>query len=270
MMKALLLVFALAFTGSGAMAQQQATPVNGDTRLVTFNYDPDQTYLILVRPRTMTHIQLRADEKVVTLGAGDTSNFTFVVSANKSNVLIRPKYADLTTSMTLITTERSYPIMLRSTDESTGKWYQRVTWNIDEQLVMDLPTPAAVPARPTPSIGQAEDPQVQPVTGSTLTLNRINLDYTVEGVAPFAPSHVFDDGVRTFLRMPENLEVLPALFGLTDGSDGRVLNYTVDKQYIVVQGTHPALLLKLGRSEVKVARGKKPNPLSRLFGGNGG
>lgn len=270
MMKALLLAFALASLGFGAIAQQQATPVNGDTRLVTFNYDPDQTYLVLVRPRTMTHIQLRADEKVVTLGAGDTSNFTFVVSANKSNVLIRPKYADLTTSMTLITTERSYPIMLRSTDESTGKWYQRVTWNIDEQLVVDVPSPVAVPARPTPPAGHAEDPQAQSGSGSTLSLNRINLDYTVEGAAPFAPSHVFDDGVRTFLRMPENLEVLPALFGLTEGSEGRVLNYTFDKQYIVVQGTHPALLLKLGRSEVKVIKGKKVNRLSRFFGGDGG
>ena len=69
-------------------AQQQATPVTGDTRLVTFKFDPDKSYLILTRPKSMTHVQLRPDEKIVTVGAGDTANFTFTVTANRSNLLV--------------------------------------------------------------------------------------------------------------------------------------------------------------------------------------
>ena len=137
MIKRLLLAALLCIASASGFSQQQATPVNGDSRLVTFEYDADQTYLILTRPKTITHIQLRPDERVTTVVAGDTSNFTLVVSANRNNILIRPKYENLTTSVTLITNERNYPIMLRSTVENTGKWYQRVTWNFQDLIIQE-------------------------------------------------------------------------------------------------------------------------------------
>jgi type IV secretion system protein TrbG len=273
MIKVAVLLVSVLSAAVSAQAQQQATPVNGDTRLVTFNYDADQTYLILVRPKAMTHIQLRPDEKVVTLGAGDTSNFALVVSVNKNNVLIRPKYSDMTTSVTLITTERSYPIMLRSTEEGTGKWYQRVTWNFDDQLIEDVgathgPVRTRTDVQPTAS-SQAEKPSLPPAT-VPLPIDKMNFGYSVEGTADFKPLHVFDDGVRTYLRMPDQIEVLPALFALTDGSDGQVLNYTISDKYMVVQGTHRALLLKLGKGEVRINRGKSSGFFESLMGSRGG
>lgn len=56
-----------ALAGGNAKAQQIATPVNGDKRLVTFDFDPDVTYLVLTRPKFVTNLMLSPGEKVISL-----------------------------------------------------------------------------------------------------------------------------------------------------------------------------------------------------------
>lgn len=249
-----------------AHAQQQATPVTGDTRLVTFKFDPDKSYLILTRPKSMTHVQLRPDEKIITVGAGDTANFIFTVTANKSNLLVRPKYPDMETSLTLITTERSYPIMIRSTDPEGGKWHQRVSWIVEEGLIDDSAAPVApMAARAT----QEPLPDAIAAVPSALAIDRLNFDYAVEGDAPFKPVQVFDDGKHTYLRLPDALEMLPALFAVVEG-EAQLLNYTVKNKFLVVQGTSPTMLLKLGKAEVKVRKGRTSRWMSPPWEVTGG
>lgn len=251
-----------------ARAQQEATPVNGDTRLVTFDYDPDQTYLILTRPKAVTHIQLRPDEKVKGAFAGDTANFTVVVSADRNNILIRPKYPDLSTSFTLLTTERNYPMMLRSTPEATGKWYQRVTWNFPDLVVQDMAmAPEREPEKPAPVL--LRDAQPASASPRTVALDRVAFNYSIQGDAEFRPLQVFDDGRRTFLRFAEGLQAFPALFALEEG-DLRVLNFSVEDPFVVVQGVVDALLLKLGKSEVRVTRGAPRRGLPTVAENYGG
>lgn len=257
-----------AFAVVPAHAQQEATPVNGDTRLVTFDYDPDQTYLILTRPKAVTHIQLRPDEKVKGAFAGDTANFTVVVSADRNNILIRPKYPDLSTSFTLLTTERNYPMMLRSTPEATGKWYQRVTWNFPDLVVQDMAmAQEREPEKPVPVLLREAPPVA--TSPRTVALDRVAFNYSIQGDAEFRPLQVFDDGRRTFLRFAEGLQAFPALFALEEG-DLRVLNFSVEDPFVVVQGVVDALLLKLGKSEVRVTRGAPRRGLPAVTENYGG
>ena len=53
-------------------AELIATPVIGDSRLVTFNFDEDNTYLVLSKPKTVTHLQFAPDEVIKSVAAGDT------------------------------------------------------------------------------------------------------------------------------------------------------------------------------------------------------
>ena len=57
-----------------AFAEVKATPLAGDTRLVQFHFDADQTYLVLAKPKAVTHIQFGADELIQSVAAGDTAN----------------------------------------------------------------------------------------------------------------------------------------------------------------------------------------------------
>jgi type IV secretion system protein VirB9 len=269
MIKALIIAAAIATAVVPALAQQQATPVNGDTRLVTFEYDPDNTYLILTRPKAVTHLQMRPDERVKLAVAGDTANFTVVVSADRNNVLIRPKYEGLNTSLTLITNERSYPIMLRSTPEATGKWYQRVTWNFQDLVIAELSAAEASAEKERRPAEPSADQAGQVASCIAIPLERLHMNYTFVGDAEFRPTHVLDDGTRTYIRFPENLQNLPAVFAVAD-AEAKIVNFSIDDKcgYVVVQGVSHSMLLKLGKAEVKITKASaRRGFFSGAFGG---
>jgi type IV secretion system protein VirB9 len=255
-------------------SEEDATWVSADARLVTFDYDAERTYLVLTRPKVVTHVQLAEDETVNTLVVGDTANFSVVLSANRRHVLIRPKYDGLTTSVTLITNAREYPLILRSTKEGTGKWYQRVAWNtpllrldeVTEQSAHGLPVlPQKASLRgldglqalqpgPTNERLDATESMVQPSLQSRrIHLDLIRTNYLIEGNADFKPLSVFDDGDKTFIRLPDHYQNFPAVFAWNAGLT-QLVNYSVEMHYIVVQGVHAGLMLKLGDAEVKITQ----------------
>jgi type IV secretion system protein TrbG len=271
-------------------AYAQPTLVNADTRLVTFEFDPDQSYLILTRPKSVTHIQLGVNELINTAVAGDTSNFSVVVTANRSSVLVRPKYEGLTTSLTLITNARSYPIVLRSTPEATGKWYQRVGWHYAEIEFDSFNSgnnsresiyPISPISRPTLSSDgatqslalhskalQAQEPsiesqsslhsdlalEIQTPMGLDLDrLSQLRSSYEITGSSEFRPLQVFDDGQKMYLHMPHEMQNFPAIFAL-EQEHAQLINFSLAKHFVVIQGLHSELFLKNGSLEVTVKR----------------
>ena len=63
------------FLALPAHAQLEPTPLRGDSRLVQFIFDPDNTYKVLAKPKAVTHLQFAADEMVQSVAAGDTANW---------------------------------------------------------------------------------------------------------------------------------------------------------------------------------------------------
>jgi type IV secretion system protein VirB9 len=264
----------LACLAQAVCSEEDATWVSADARLVTFEYDAERTYLVLTRPKVVTHVQLAEDETVNTLVVGDTANFSVVLSANRRHVLIRPKYDGLTTSVTLITNAREYPLILRSTKEGTGKWYQRVSWNtpllrLDEAPEYSAHGLAVLPQKASlrglgalqalqPSQTSERLDATEPIVQHSSPSRRVHLDlirtnYLIEGHADFKPLSVFDDGDKTFIRLPDHYQNFPAVFAWNAGLT-QLVNYSVEVHYIVVQGVHAGLMLKLGDAEVKITK----------------
>jgi type IV secretion system protein VirB9 len=155
-------------------------------------------------------------------------------------------------------------LTLRSTKEAQGKWYQRVQWTypmgIQEEVLVSkatehtrLPTPANGPKAERGEERAQQLPQdlLPGAHSSTIDIERLNTAYTLQGEAEFKPLLVFDDGVRTYLKMPPSVQSLPALFALEQGVS-QLVNYTVQNQHMVVQGLHSGFVLKLADKEVKV------------------
>lgn len=248
-----------------ALAQQIATPVNGDTRLVTFDFDPDVTYLVLTRPKSVTNIMLSPGEKVISLVAGDTVNFTFQVSASREHIFIKPKFDGMTTSASLETSKATYQFMIRSVGES-AKWHQRVTWNNPDMVLVDVAASQATAAAPQ---RLAPSERIEPSSGveAGLPIDRLNFNYQITGDEQIKPSAVFDDSIRTYFKMPVGIQELPALFGVKD-NDASLVNYTVKNGYLVAQGVDGSYVLKLGKQEVKVAKTVKRTFLGSVINGN--
>lgn len=261
-----------------AHAELVATPLKGDVRLVQFNYDIDNTYLVLTKPKAVTHLAFAADETIQSVAAGDTATWDITATKDRKNLFIKPTYDDSDTSMTVLTTKRTYQFVLRSTSDGK-KWYQRVTWLYPKDLVMEMagqadmsieaPTPrpfAATSQQPaTTHDGSSDD---STCTGTLTRLNAANLDMSFEstGDAPFKPTVVMSDGKFTYIRMPQSIQELPALFTVIDGNEYSLVNYTVDCNYLVAQRVLDTAVLKIGKQEVRINHVK---PKKSLFGFGG-
>ena len=239
---------------SPVAAELLATPLRGDTRLVEFAYDPDNTFLLLAKPKAVTHLQFGPDESIQSVAAGDTVNWEFTPTRNRKNLFIKPRHENQETSLTVLTDRRSYQFVLRSTGEGR-KWYQRVSWQYPRELVLTLEgqadsesIAATATARPA-----AAAPR-EPASELSVTPAQLRFGYEIRGDAAFRPRVVFDDGRFTYFQMPLALQELPALFAVVDDQDYSLVNFEIKGDYLIAQRLLPAAVLKLGREEVRVTR----------------
>lgn len=234
-------------------AEIVATPLRGDSRLVEFSYDQDNTYLVLAKPKAVTHIHFAADEVIQSVAAGDTANWEFTPTRNRKNLFIKPRFDDQETSLTVITDKRSYQFVLRSTGDGK-KWYQRVSWIYSRDLVLTVEgadaaeSPVAAPAVAASAAKPPTDTEIG------IEPSSLHFGYQISGDAEFRPRVVFDDGKFTYFKMPSNLQELPALFAVIEDKDYSLVNFEVKGDYLVAQRLLPLAVLKLGREEVRVAK----------------
>ena len=233
----------------------------GKTKLVTFVFDPNDTYTILCLPGAVTDIDLRPSERVLALALGDSVQWQ--AEKRGSHLFLRPLRGGLFTSATLVTSERTYEMTLYSAGPG-GTWYQRVNWRYPNLVVIERSQAAlalaegqgkAKQARAHVDVGPA--PQGIPVA-------RLNFNYTVTGEAPFRPTQVFDDGTFTYIRFGHKPQEMPALFVETpDGRDElAVYNFepsdsaNPSRALIKVQRLFNRAVLKLGGEEVRIVRNR--------------
>lgn len=241
-------------------AELAGTPLPGDARLVTFDFDADNTYLILSKPRAVTHLEFPEGETIQTVVAGDTAGWELTPSSNLRHFFIKPKHDQTSTSMTVITEKRSYQFVLRSTSDGS-KWYQRVTWRIPRSKVLDYGSQVATV---TPKEVRGESQRAD--DDDSFAAEDLRFDYSIEGDARFRPINVFDNGKMVWLRMPPNLTELPVVFARED--DQLVLvNYVPRGDILLVQRMVDELVLKIGKKQVVVRKNVKKGFFSSLFVG---
>jgi type IV secretion system protein VirB9 len=269
-LRGLALLMACALAAKVLQAEMLATPLRGDSRLVEFLYDADNSYLVLAKPKAVTHMQFAADELIQSVAAGDTSNWEFTPTRNRKNLFIKPRFDDQETSMTVLTDKRSYQFVLRSTGDGK-KWYQRVSWVYGSELVLTVQGQSGDDVAASPSFASSASAPGATVTAARAPLapeaaveaDKLRFGYEITGEAPFRPRIVFDDGRFTYFKMPAALQELPALFAVIEGKDYSLVNFDVKGDYLVAQRLLPLAVLKLGREEVRVSR---PAPKRNLFG----
>lgn len=267
-------VLALVIQSSVQAEVVVGTPVRGDTRLIQYHYDPDATYLVLAKPKAVTHLQFAANEVIRSVAAGDTSSFELTPTKDRHHIFIKPKWDDMETSMTVLTDQRTYQFVLRSTGEGK-KWHQRVSWIYASEMLLALPESDvaqgdAAPAAPAPA-RLPEPAQADPTAAAAaapagvpgIKPDSLRFSYEVSGDASFKPSVVFDDGRFTYYKLPQDIQELPALFAVIDGNDYSLVNFEVKGQYLVAQRLMPQAVLKLGRAEVRIT---KLEPKKSFFG----
>ena len=77
--------------------------------------------------------------------------------------------------------------------------------------------------------------------------------YRITGAKPIRPSVIWDDGAKTFLDWPENIEA-PAIFAIDAGGNESLVNSHFRDGRFVIDGVHTRLLFRLDRLVAKAER----------------
>ena len=172
-------------------------------------------------------------------------------------IILKPQMPGLDTNLLITTDRRAYYLRLISKpddyvarvafaypdEDSSRKWQQQVT--AQQALAKQEKHAAEVPP-------------------AVIAIEKVNFDYTIHGGDEhIRPVRVFDDGAKTYIQMPADLEHREAPVLLVLGPDGKgdITNYRVKDQTYIVDRLfdHASLVLGSGKKaqKVEISRGHK-------------
>jgi type IV secretory pathway VirB9-like protein len=221
-----------------------AMPAAKATRLVTFRYSRDVSFAVRALVDTFVNVEVPEGEVVQGFYLSDMDRWEFHVTEDGRRVLVKPLQPGLINTGTMVTDKRSYELTLISV--SLGEpWYQRVSWVVPGAKGSGEGFYWRGGNASVAAASKAPDPL-------SLAPGSLNFKYKVRGKAPFKPTTVFDDGVRTWFRF-DGVQDLPAIFAIVDKKVD-VVEFSVQGNYVVVPSLAKQFVLRLRSDEIKVER----------------
>ncbi len=260
----------------------EVTEILTEGTMSRYPYGHRQPVLVCA-PLRICSIVLEAGETVLDVVSGDVVHWqTFDLSTGPGGttpvVGVRPmvdfeaaETCDKTTSLLITTDRRIYDILLEllpcgeleAEDPNPQRSYQRqISFYYPDDLIERWTTRAAL------RLAREAEQSIKPagtVLAATVGIDDLHWDYRevekgrwLKGRPrfPWRPTAVFDDGERTYLRMPPEMRALPAVFEVREGKDV-VVNFRVDsedRQLMIVPGVAEHLVLVLPGRGGKQAR----------------
>ena len=219
---------------------------------------------VVCAPLRVCMIELQAGEKIVgEPHIGDSVRWNISPAMYGTGdqatavIILKPQTPGLDTNLLITTDRRAYYLRLISKpedyvarvafgypdDDSSRKWQQQLA---EQQAAAKQEKHAA---------------EVPP---AVLTVEKVNFDYTIRGGDEhFRPVRVFDDGAKTYIQMPAEIQHREAPVLLVLGKDGKgeMTNYRVKDQTYIVDRLfdHANLVLGSGKKaqKVEISRGHK-------------
>jgi P-type conjugative transfer protein TrbG len=230
------------------------TPAIGNDGRVVYTYGAGLP-IVVCAPLHVCMVELEPGEKIVgEPHIGDSVRWEISPTASGSGpdstpiLIIKPRISGLDTTMIVPTDRRAYYIRLQS---KPAEYVARVAFTYPEDRNRQWQVFLAKQHE------QEQQEKAQRVAELPKTaIDNLYWKYTIKGGTPSTrPAHVLDDGVKTYIQMPQEAvhRELPVLVVKTpDGSE--MVNYRVkDNIYIVDRlFDRAALLLGVGKHQTKV------------------
>ncbi len=216
---------------------------------IQFAYGQSQP-VIEASPFEITVITLEKGENVLRARTGDPTRWSCAPAYSgegeekRAYVMIKPLQPSISTNMVITTNKRMYILKIVSTND--GKYFRDVRfWYPDEieQSWGNYNSSQGSDSEDNSTISSLPD----------VHLKNLNFNYSIRSSffnSPiWKPVRVFDDGVHTYVQMPENVSSsdLPTLF-ISDSSDSNksLVNYRYKKPYFIVDKIFKRAVLMLG------------------------
>lgn len=205
------------------------------------------------RPYRVSDIALEPGESIIGIHAGDTVRWLFSPSISMqgnlevAHIIIKPTMPGISTNLMIHTDRRAYHIDLISTETDMYTPGVAFTYpNTDLNLVFGV--------KENRSKSKQSDKEEE--SGSA-RLDKINTGYKIVPKnsvrVDWKPLSVFDDGLKTYIRMPGRISEAPALYIRLDGIE-TLVNYRVKDRYYVVDRLFDRAYLRVGKKTIVIIR----------------
>jgi type IV secretory pathway VirB9-like protein len=226
----------------------------GDARIGVFSYSRDQIFRILTAPLKLTTIELEPGEKLISDPAMGDSIQWEIDDDKMNHVFIKPHKPDLVNTLHLTTNRREYDFTLIASPAG-GFFYQTVRFQYPR-----APMTRAAARDDSAGAGAVGGERTIDSGNISVSPDKLNWDYSVDGSAEFKPEVVFDDGHSIWMRMPVKAQTWPVPM-YKDHGDRVVGNFIRRGDFLVFQRLADEIVLVSGKDEVTVTRGRH-----RVFG----
>ena len=202
-------------------------------------YQPDVVMVLRARMGYALDLELQDREQVVNIAAGNIALLNLGVEGN--HVFIKPTRPGVATNLMILTDKRLYRFKYLVESEKSISDQQPVYSVVFRFQSPVIPVESPLSANPEPAL---------------------NTNYWYCGSASLKPLETFDDGVRTYLRFPKDVE-LPVPYSVEEDGEERLVNMHVTGDWIVVHQTLQRMLLRRGAQRGCVQN--RPGILSNNF-----
>ncbi len=168
------------------------------------------------------------------------------ISGGPRHLFVKPVRSGISTTLTLVTNKRTYEFFLVASQPG-GKFYQQASFMYPEEA-REVQLQAQMQAETFIAEKRRLDAQV---LTAPLDPMSFRYGYKLSGDAPFRPIDVFDDGKKTFFRMP-SVQDMPALFIPDDQKRLQLIVSRVDGNFIIADRIGDRFVLKLNDKEISV------------------
>lgn len=229
---------------------EPAIMANGDDGAVMFLYGQSQPRVVCA-PLQVCDIGLQPGERVLDVNVGDTIRWSVTPAKSGQppletvHLIVKPFEVGLSTSIAVTTDRRVYHIALIS---HRSEYMARVGFRYGDA---DNSAITAAFLANNPTLPPPVDPVAQGRSGDGLDFN-----YKLRGKARWKPLRVYNDGLKTYIDMPDAMSVTeaPALLVIAPGGEEKLVNYRIaGSRYIVDQIFDKAVLVAgVGRSKNRI------------------
>ncbi len=189
-----LILFIILLYSSLSLADNK--PIAMDSRIKTFIYSENEVFRLVVHYGYQTSIEFADGEEIQTISVGN--NYAWQLTPVGRRLFIKPLEENILTNMTILTNKRSYQFEVQS---------KLLSYTIDEELVYVVRFffPDADFDKTRPAIVSNETKEIIPA------ITPYNFNYSLTGPEAISPVKIFDDGVNTFFKFDDKLQVIPVI-----------------------------------------------------------
>lgn len=245
---------------NAANKKSMIQPASSDyiNSITTYTYMPGALYQIYTAPLNVTDIEFETGEHIISVAAGDTlrwqvsRTFSGLGTDRHEHLLLKPIDEGLNNNLVIMTDRRAYHLQLHSTSDS---YMSSVKWlysGEDQSLVRtyDKTFDATITTANRNSRFNTQG----------LELNTLDFNYHAEIVSgskktpSWIPQMVFNNGSKTFIQFPSNLQQAPTLFVADGNGPSHTVNYRVDGNYYIIDSVAKKMELRVGQVDPTVVR----------------